>query len=151
MTKTRTSLLATGALLALVQFVPYGRNHTNPATRVEPAWNSPDTRELAVRACFDCHSNETVWPWYSHVAPASWLVQRDVERARGELNFSEFDRPQDEADEAAEMVREGKMPLNYYLPAHREAKLTAAEREALAAGLAATFGDGEQHGHSDDD
>jgi hypothetical protein len=95
---------------------------------------------LAQRACFDCHSNETVWPWYSHVAPASWLVQRDVEHGREHLNFSEFDRPQDDAHEAAEMVQKGKMPLSYYLPAHPAARLSADERAALIAGLTATLG-----------
>jgi hypothetical protein len=129
------------ALAVLIQLVPYGRDHSNPPVRMEPAWNAPATRELARRACFDCHSNETVWPWYSHVAPASWLVQRDVNHARHELNFSEFDRPQEEAKEAAGMVRKRKMPLSYYLPLHAQARLTDAERRALADGLAATLGE----------
>lgn len=64
---------------------------------------------MAQRACFDCRSNQVKWPVYSHVAPVSWLVPRDVEQARAELNFSEWTRPQDEADEAAEKVREGEM------------------------------------------
>jgi hypothetical protein len=156
--KSRVRILLLGVLAAavLIQIVPYGRNHTNPSTRVEPAWNSADTRELAVRACYDCHSNETVWPWYSHVAPASWLVQRDVDRGRRELNFSEWNRPQDEADEAAEMVQKGKMPLSYYVPAHPEARLSQAEREALIAGLTATMGSekparGEGEHSGDDD
>jgi hypothetical protein len=53
--------------LLAIQLVPYGRDHTNPPVRREPAWDSPTTRALAVRACFDCHSNETHWPWYTHV------------------------------------------------------------------------------------
>ena len=65
-------------LFVVMQAVPYGRDHTNPPVIVEPAWDSPRTRELAVRACFDCHSNETKWPSYSHVAPLSWVVQRHV-------------------------------------------------------------------------
>ena len=139
-----TLLVALGTLI-LIQLVPYGRDHTNPSSRIEPAWHSPEVRDLAQRACFDCHSNETKWPWYSHVAPVSWLVQRDVEKGRHEMNFSEWDRPQDEAHEAAEMVREGKMPLSYYLPTHPDAKLTPAEKETLIAGLVAMFGD-EEHG-----
>ena len=59
------------ALLLLIQLVPYGRNHANPPVRQEPAWDSPQTRELAVRACYDCHSNQTAWPWYTNVAPIS--------------------------------------------------------------------------------
>ena len=54
-----------------IQLVPYGRTHTNPPVTAEPAWDSPQTRALAVRACFDCHSNETVWPWYTSIAPIS--------------------------------------------------------------------------------
>ncbi len=77
-------------LFLLIQAVPYGRNHANSPNRTEPTWDSPTTRQLAVRACYDCHSNETIWPWYSNVAPVSWLVQRDVEEGRDEVNFSEW-------------------------------------------------------------
>jgi hypothetical protein len=66
-------------LLAVAQAIPYGRGHSNPPVTKEPAWDSSRTRELAKRACFDCHSNETTWPWYSNVAPESWLIQRDVD------------------------------------------------------------------------
>jgi len=135
-------LLGTGLLLVLLQFVPYGRQHTNPPVRQEPAWNAPRTRELSVRACYACHSNQTEWPWYSNVAPASWLVQRDVDLGRRKLNFSEFDRRQEEADEAAEEVEKGSMPPPIFLPLHPEAVLSAAERAELAAGLGATLGRG---------
>ena len=63
------AILAVVALALLIQLVPYGRAHTNPPVVAEPNWDSPQTRELAVRACFDCHSNETTWPWYSNIAP----------------------------------------------------------------------------------
>ena len=62
----------------IIQVVPYGRNHTNPPVEQEPAWDSPQTRSLAERACFVCHSNETTLPWYRNVAPVSWLVLHDV-------------------------------------------------------------------------
>src|ERR1700720_2261256 len=78
----------------LIQLIPFGHTHTNPPATKEPPWNSPDTRASIPRACFDCHSNETTWPWYSHVAPVSWLVQNDVDGGRGHLNFTEWDRPQ---------------------------------------------------------
>jgi mono/diheme cytochrome c family protein len=122
-----------------VQLVPYGRNHTNPPKIAEPPWDSPETRALARRACFDCHSNETQWPAYASVAPASWLVQRDVDAGRAALNFSEWQRPQKEAHEAAEKVQEGEMPLAVYTMMHPEARLTATERSALAQGLAKTL------------
>lgn len=65
-------------LFGLIQFFPYGINHNNPAVTSEPDWDSPATRELVKTACFDCHSNATAWPWYSDIAPAYWLVYRDV-------------------------------------------------------------------------
>src|SRR5688572_25353985 len=78
-------------IFGLMQLIPYGRTHSNPPTIAEPKWDSPRTRELAVRACFDCHSNHTKWPWYANVAPMSWAVQFDVEVAREVVNYSEWD------------------------------------------------------------
>ena len=106
--------------------------------RQEPAWDSAQTRQLAVRACFDSHSNQTVWPWYSNVAPVSWLVQRDVQEGRRTVNYSEWDRPQEEAGESAKTVQNGTMPPWYY----PWAGLSSAEREALVRGLQATLGAG---------
>ena len=100
------------------------------------------TRSTAVASCFDCHSNQTVWPWYSNVAPASWLIQRDVDEGREALNFSEWNRGQ-EGGEAAEAVAEGAMPPFIYLLSHPAAKLSDAERAAFIQGLQATFGAGD--------
>jgi hypothetical protein len=136
----RRLILAVLALAVLIQLIPYGRRHTNPPASAEPAWNKPETRALAKRACFDCHSNETVWPWYSHVAPMSWLVKHDVDEGRHELNFSEWERPQEDAHKAAKMVLKGRMPLRKYLLMHPSARLSATERDTLAAGLDATIG-----------
>ncbi|MGH7496087.1 MAG: heme-binding domain-containing protein [bacterium] len=111
-----------------LQFIPFGRDHTNPLVSAEPAWDSPATRALAKRACFDCHSNEIEWPWYSHIAPASWLVFNDVQEARSKLNFSDWNRPQKDAEEAAEQVHKGKMPLWFYVPLHPQAKLSTMEK-----------------------
>lgn len=133
-------------VVVMIQFVPYGRDHANPPVVEEPTWDSAQTRNLAVAACFDCHSNETRWPWYSNVAPISWLLQRDVDEGREELNFSEWHTEQ-ESDEAAETIRDGSMPPWQYTLTHPEARLSDADLEALEAGLAATFGDD----HSDDD
>ena len=134
------SLLALLALFLLIQLYPYGRAHANPAVTGEPDWDRPRTRELAMRACGDCHSNETQWPWYSWVAPVSWLVQHDVDEAREHLNLSEFDRPQRDADEAAEELEEGEMPLRMYLWLHPEARLDEGERQELILGLNRTLG-----------
>ena len=128
-----------GTLLA-IQLVPYGRDHSNPPLRSEPSWDSPTTRDLAKRACFDCHSNETEWPAYASIAPVSWLVQRDVDEGRAVLNFSEWQRPQEEAAKASEELLEGEMPPAAYLWMHPHARLSPSDRDRLARGLAKTLG-----------
>ncbi len=133
-------LLGIAALFVLIQFIPLAGAKTNPAVLAEPQWDSPQTRALAVTACYDCHSNETVWPWYSNVAPISWLVIKDTNEGREYLNFSEWNRPQEEADEASETILEGTMPLRPYLITHPAARLTQQEKTQLAQGLDATFG-----------
>lgn len=136
-------------VLLLIQFVPYGRDHTNPPVIAEPTWDSPQTRTLFFRACADCHSNETKWPWYSNIAPASWLITRDVTEGRTEFNVSEWGRPDNEGDDAAKTVQNGEMPLWFYLPLHPEANLSPVERQQLINGLLATFG-GELESGDDD-
>ena len=140
---TVTGVVVTGLL---IQAVPFGWDRSNPPVTAEPTWDSPRTRELVVRACFDCHSNEVDYPWYARVAPMSWAVQLHVSGARGEVNYSEWDRPQDEADESAETVRDGEMPPRYYTWIHSEAQLSDAEIDELVAGLEATFGAEERDG-----
>ena len=137
--RVRAALVLIVALVA-IQFVPYGRSHDNPPVTAEPVWDSAETRALAKRACFDCHSNETAWPAYSNIAPASWLIRQDVSEGRAALNFSEWQRRQEEAQEAAEAVREGEMPLRIYQVVHAHARLTAVDRERLARGLERTIG-----------
>ena len=142
----RWSGIAIVAVLVIIQLIPYGRAHDNPPVTQAVRWDSPRTEELARRACYDCHSNETDWPWYSNIAPFSWLVQMDVDEGRKALNFSEWNRPQEEADEAAETVREGEMPPWYYTITHRDAELTDAEKQELVRGFIASLGS-----ESDDD
>jgi mono/diheme cytochrome c family protein len=144
---TGRALIGGLALFLAIQVVPYGRDHRNPPVRREPDWDRPETRSLAVRACFDCHSNETRWPWYASVAPASWLVQHDVTEGRREVNFSEWNRPQKEARESAKTVRKGEMPPWYY----PWARLSSAERRDLVRGLEATLGAGAARADRRDD
>lgn len=136
---TRTVIALAVAVIG-IQAVPYGRDHSNPPRTREPQWDSTATRELARRACFDCHSNDTVWPAYANLAPVSWLVQRDVDQGRATLNFSEWDRPQEEAGEAADLIAEGEMPPSLYSLMHRTARLSPAERQQLTQGLARAIG-----------
>jgi hypothetical protein len=135
---------STCAILALglvIQLIPYGNNHVNPSVVQEPAWNTPLTRELAKKACFDCHSNETVWPWYSKIAPVSWLVYWDVVEGRKHLNFSEWKGGTGKHEKPHELTKEvieGEMPPLQYNIAHPEAKLDARSKKLLIDGLAAT-------------
>jgi hypothetical protein len=123
-------------LLVVIQFIPYGKNHTNPQVVSEPVWDSQQTRDLAQRACFDCHSNETVWPWYSKIAPVSWLVYRDVAEGRRRLNFSDWQNSRlREPGELSSAVTEGEMPPFQYLLMHANAKLSSAEKTQLADGF----------------
>ena len=141
-----TALGIASMLFVGIQVVPYGRDHANPPVVREPLWASPETGALVKRACYDCHSNETRWPSYAKVAPMSWLVQHDVDEGREHLDFSEWHRPQDDAKEAPEVVREGEMPLLAYRLIHSGARLTDAEREQLARGLEATLRTGGGNG-----
>lgn len=142
-TLTKALKIASVTLAAVflgIQFVPYGHEHSNPPVVEEPAWDRPATRALAVRACFDCHSNETRWPWYSRVAPMSWLVRSHVDEGREELNFSEWNRSYEEASEASEALSEGEMPLASYVLLHSSARLSPDDKRALVRGLSATVG-----------
>jgi hypothetical protein len=126
-------------LVVAIQFVPFGRPAPNPPTLREPRWDSPQTRELVARACMDCHSNNTRYPWYSYVAPISWLVNKDITDARERMNFSEWDRVQRGASDAVEVIQKGEMPLPIYLPLHPDARLSPDEKQALIDGIRATI------------
>ncbi len=147
MRKIRFSLSLIAGLLLVVQVVPYGRDRSNPEIIREPAWDRPRTRELFFRACKDCHSNETEWPWYSLVAPSSWLVQWDVEEGRSHFNVSEWGEKENHGDKAGELVRDGEMPPWFYLPLHPGARLSDDDRADVISGLVATFGEEDSHEH----
>jgi Haem-binding domain len=125
------------AVAVLLQLVPYGRDHTNPAVTEDAPWPDGRARELATAACYDCHSNQTRWPPQSYVAPFSWLVTRDVEQGRDELNFSTWGDDDGEADDAAEAVADGSMPPRRYVLVHPDAALSEEERQVLVAALEA--------------
>ena len=124
-------------VLGVLQLVPYGWWHDNPPVRQDAPWPDAATAELARVACYDCHSNETEWPFYSYVAPMSWLVRRDVELGREALNFSDWEDDASEADDAAESLLDGSMPPRQYELAHPDARLSDEEVEQLAAALVA--------------
>jgi hypothetical protein len=125
-----------------IQLVPYGRNHTNPPVTAEPTWDSPQTRDLAARACFDCHSNQTDWPWYTNIAPVSWLTQRHVDEGRAKLNFSMWGTGRQKTQSIGSQIKSGEMPPWDYLLLHQAARLGDAEKAYLISGLQATLGSG---------
>jgi hypothetical protein len=133
---------ATLGTMVVIQAIPYGRSHSNPPITGEPEWATPRTRELMVRACFGCHSNEVKYPSYASVAPISWVVQSHVDEGRQAVNYSEFDKGQRGAKNTVIAVTSGFMPPSYYTQfgRHPEAKLTTAEMAELIAGLKATPG-----------
>jgi hypothetical protein len=129
------------AVFVALQLVPYGHAHHNPAVAADAPWPTPHARQLAVAACYDCHSNETTWPWYSKVAPMSWLVQRDVDNGRRRLNFSAWGQRQ-APEHLDEVVANGTMPPKQYTLLHPDARLTAADKAELTAALKQLRGDG---------
>ena len=134
--------VATVVALLVIQLIPYGKGRSNGVATAEPAWATPQTRELMVRACFGCHSNEVEYPAYASVAPISWALQSHIDEGRKKVNYQEWDKPQRGADETIETIEEGEMPPHYYtmFGRHPEAKLTSEEINVLVAGLLATGG-----------
>lgn len=131
MRRPRTWALLGLVVLVGVQVVPYGWQHPNPTVTQSAPWPTGRAEAIADRSCANCHSNTTDWPWYSYVAPPSWLVRRDVEQGRDELNFSTWDRDRGEADDAIETILDGTMPPTRYLLMHPGARLSAEERRIL--------------------
>ncbi len=129
----RRVLLGVVLVLAAIQVVPVDRSNPPVETEIPAPEN---VRAVLRRACYDCHSNESVWPWYSRVAPVSWLVARDVREGRGELNFSTWNlyaekRRARKGKEILEQVAKGEMPPWFYVAVHREAALSAEDAALL--------------------
>jgi hypothetical protein len=127
--------LLLGVLVAVVaiQLVPVDLSNPPVETEVPAPAN---VRAVLRRACYDCHSNETVWPWYGEVAPFSWLLAHDVHEGRKELNLSRWNQYSTKQQvkklkESWEEVAEGEMPPWFYLPVHRDAVLSAQDRVLL--------------------
>ena len=127
------------ALLGLIQLVPFGRDHTNPPMVSEPNWNSPQTRQMAKDYCFQCHSNETDWPWYSNIAPASWLIEMDVIGGRSKFNFSDWNNNPGELREIVGAINEGEMPPIQFWIFHPSSRPNAQQKIDFIAGLQATI------------
>ncbi|MCA2004353.1 MAG: heme-binding domain-containing protein [Ignavibacterium sp.] len=125
-------LIALVIILVGIQFIPVER--TNPPVTQEI--NAPEqVKSILKKACYDCHSNETNWAWYTKIAPSSFLASKDVKDGREHLNFSEWDKVGNKVakvkEEIWEEVRDEKMPPWQYRIMHSEAKLTDEEKNIL--------------------
>jgi hypothetical protein len=130
----RNLLIGFAAALLITQLVPYPPAENPPVGEEVPA--PPEVRSVLRTSCYDCHSNETVWPWYSGVIPGKWLVRGHVVEGRGQLNFSTWgeyppERAARKLEEVVEMVEEGEMPVASYVWLHGDAALSQQEAALL--------------------
>lgn len=122
-------------IFIIIQFIPSDR--TNPDTSPEQEIMVPDeVNNVLWESCYDCHSNETVWPFYSYIAPVSWFVINDVKEGREHMNFSTWEKMSyseqiEMKEELWEEVSEGEMPLSGYTILHPSAKLTEEDFDIL--------------------
>jgi hypothetical protein len=143
----RSSKLTTAAKIAVplgivigvgLQFVPVQGIGSNPTDRSKLE-APPEVEAILRRSCFDCHSNETRWPWYARLAPGSWLMARDVRKGRSHFNMSEWDDDQEarnvDKDMAWDEIESGEMPPWFYLPLHPDARLSKEDKATLKAWL----------------
>jgi Haem-binding domain len=134
--KSIAALIAVAAIVGQVGTrqrgaVEHGNRGLRLSSNTEPA-------QLLVRACGNCHSNHTDWPWYSRVAPVSWWVARDVREVRNKLNFSEWEtystwQKRDKLESTCGLISTGRMPPRMYTAMHPEAKLTDENKKAVCA------------------
>lgn len=135
----RVSAVILAVAFAVIQFIPVPLPETvtdNPSDIIQNGSVSEEVAIILKTSCYDCHSSQTRYPWYSYVAPVSWLVKHDVEEGRDELNFSEWTSyPKRKAlkklDEISEMVDEGEMPLPIYTLIHRNASLSKEQKDLI--------------------
>ena len=137
--KRKRILLILLALVIIIQFIPANLPEVSQDNPNDLFANNvvPENIEKLIRtSCYDCHSNETVYPWYSYVSPVSFLISRDTKKGRRHLNFSEWEKldsieKSEALDEIAEEVEEGEMPMKIYPIMHSNAKLSDADRHAI--------------------
>lgn len=132
-------LIALLVILVVMQF--FRIDKVNPEYPAEQDFLTVENVDPAVAkivkyACYDCHSYETKYPWYSNIAPASWILKDHINEAREEMNFSEWStyttkKKKHKLEECYEMVEEGEMPLKGYVVMHSEAQLSDQQRDLL--------------------
>ena len=118
-------------LFLLMQLIPFGHNRTNPPVVSEPNWSSPQARALVKEHCFQCHSNETNWTWYSNIAPGSWLIAYDVIKGRHEFNFSDWNNHPGKLEKMVQTIQEGEMPPIQYWIFHPSSRMNEQQKQEL--------------------
>jgi hypothetical protein len=132
-------LLAIVAILVIIQFIRPSRNLSTEiaATDIAKHYTVPDNVQALLKtACYDCHSNNTVYPWYTNIQPVGWWLQNHIDGGKEHLNFSEFTalegkRQYKNLNSVIHEIKEGSMPLNTYLWIHKDAKLSEADKNTL--------------------
>jgi hypothetical protein len=127
------------AILVIIQFFRPTKNLSDTKSQgdISNAYNVPDDVNVILdKACNDCHSNNTKYPWYNNIQPVAWWLDNHIHEGKGELNFSEFAtyapaRQYHKLEEVKKQIDEGEMPLNSYTLIHTDAKLTDAEKKTL--------------------
>lgn len=135
----RKILLLLLAALVIIQFFHPGKNMSpgDQANAISKAYTVPETTAgILKKACLDCHSNNTVYPWYNKVQPIAWWLDHHIQDGKKELNFDEFltyglRRQYHKLEEVVEQVKKGEMPLDSYTWVHKDAVLSDAEKEDL--------------------
>jgi len=129
----RRTAIALGLASIVIQLIPV--SHTSPPV-VSDLVAGPDVKAILRRSCYDCHSNETEWPWYAYIAPISWLITNDVEHGRAQFNFSKWgqypkEKRRARADEMLDEIESADMPPKSYALVHRGVRPSVQEIELL--------------------
>ena len=147
--KIKYILFALGAIFFAMQLISVDRS--NPP--VTSDLDAPvEVKAILKRSCYDCHSNEVNWPWYSYIAPVSWLVAHDVKEGREELNFSEWSKHSGDLkmkEEIIEEIAEGEMPLPFYLITHPKASVSKQELAVLKQWAGLSTSSSQEHDNDD--
>ena len=139
MNRVKKILLAILIVLIVIQFIQPARNKSGQvlATDMAAMYKIPDTVQAVLKvACYDCHSNNTNYPWYTYLQPVGWMLANHIRHGKKELNFNEFGsytarRQRSKLKAIANQVKDGEMPLNSYTLMHKDARLTREQKQLI--------------------
>lgn len=128
-------IIALILIFLMIQFIPIDKSNPPTIGEISPP---AEVASILQRSCYDCHSHQTIWPWYSRIAPVSWMIAHDVKEGRDHLNFSTWSTYNQRQqlklyEEIQEVIEKNEMPLKQYLWLHPSARLTDADKRILKA------------------